>query len=115
MKRLHKKRANVYVIATVIVLLAYIAVIVMLGCLIGLFANRCVASLLIDSGYERDDFETVVCLVAYGDTAWDYADRYCPEGLDKREYLEWCAKENGLDGIMGDIHYGRSYVFLKLK
>lgn len=104
-----RRKANVYVIATVIVLLAYISVIVMLGCLIGLFAE------LINTGYERDDFETVVCLVAYGDTAWDYADRYCPEGLDKREYLEWCAKENGLDGIMGDIHCGRSYVFLKLK
>ena len=108
MKRLHKKRTNVYVIATVIVMLAYIAVIVMLGCLIGLFAE------LINTGYERDDFETVVCLVAYGDTAWSFARRYCPEGLDYRKYLDWCAKENGMSD-MGSIHYGRSYVFLKLK
>ena len=103
-----KRKCNVYAIATVIVLIAYIAVIVMLGCLIGLFAE------LINTGYERDDFETVICLIAYGDTAWDYADRYCPEGLDKREYLEWCAAENGM-GDMGNIYYGKSYVFLKLK
>ena len=30
------------------------------------------------------------------------------------KYVDWYY-ENGLDGIMGDIHYGRSYVFLKLK
>lgn len=65
--------------------------------------------------YERDDFERVVHVVGRGEAAWDYAERYCPSGMDKREYLEMCAKENGMEGMMGHINYGESYIFLKLK
>ncbi len=64
--------------------------------------------------YTYEELEAVVHIAKPGETAWDIADRYCPCDMDKRLYLEMCAKENGMDGLMGDIYYGRSYVFLKL-
>ena len=59
----------------------------------------------------RDDFVPVVRVIKAGDTAWQIADEYCPETLDKREYLGWCEQLNG-----GDIVYiraGEQVVFLE--
>ena len=100
---------NAYTVATAVIIAAYI----ILTILIGLFIEM--VSDLVSFGYERSDFETIECMVSYGDTAWDIADRYCPSDMDKRLYLEWCAKENGMNGLMGELYYGRSYVFLELK
>ena len=56
----------------------------------------------------REDFAPVRVVVDAGETAWSIAGRYCPEGVDVREYLGWCADENGLDG-MGCVEAGRAY------
>lgn len=65
--------------------------------------------------YNRECFERITHTIGRGEAAWDYAERYCPSGMDKREYLEMCAKENGMEGMMGNIRYGECYIFLKLK
>lgn len=62
----------------------------------------------------REDFAPVRVAVQTGETAWSIAGRYCPEGVDLREYLGWCADENGLDG-MGRVEAGRAYIFLEVK
>lgn len=62
----------------------------------------------------REDFTPVRVAVRDGETAWSIASRYCPEGVDVREYLGWCADENGLDG-MGRVEAGRTYIFLEVK
>lgn len=59
----------------------------------------------------RDDFVPVVRVIKAGDTAWQIADEYCPETLDKREYLGWCEQLNGVD--MGYIRAGEQVVFLE--
>lgn len=60
----------------------------------------------------HEDLAPVAVTVHAGDTAWSIAGRYCPAGVDLREYLGWCADENGLAG-MGSIVAGRSYIFLE--
>lgn len=62
----------------------------------------------------REDLSPVAVTVKTGDTAWSIAERYCPAGVDRREYLDWCAKENGLAG-MGMIVAGKTYLFLEVK
>ena len=59
----------------------------------------------------RDDFVPVVRVIKAGDTAWQIADEYCPETLDKREYLGWCEQLNG--GDIGYIRAGEQVVFLE--
>ena len=61
---------------------------------------------------ERADFAPVTVRVGEGQTAWDIAGRYCPDTLDRREYLAWCAEANGLAG-MGEIKAGETYKFLE--
>lgn len=110
MKRYETSRRNygIYIKAALVVLAVYILLACIIGSFIGLFAE------LIAPGYERADFDTVVCVVKPGDTSWDYADHFCPVDMDKRLYLEWCAEENGIES-MSTIYSGKSYVFLKLK
>ena len=62
----------------------------------------------------REDLTPVAVTVRAGDTAWSIAERYCPAGVDRREYLGWCAEANGLGG-MGDLKAGHTYVFLQAK
>ena len=63
--------------------------------------------------YSREDFAPVTHTIRSGETPWQIASRYCPDTLDKRLYLEWCAKENGFTNW--DIVYpGEEYIFLKL-
>ena len=62
---------------------------------------------------EREDFTPVVVRVGEGQTAWEIAGRYCPDTVDRREYLAWCAEANGLAG-MGAIRAGQEYVFLEV-
>ena len=59
----------------------------------------------------REDFVPVTRVIKAGDTAWQIADEYCPETLDKREYLGWCEQLNGVD--MGYIRVGEQVVFLE--
>lgn len=59
----------------------------------------------------REDFAPVVRTVQRGETAWSIAEDYCPECLDKRLYLDWCAELNGKS--MGYIQAGESVVFLE--
>lgn len=71
-------------------------------------------SVKVSSMPERSDFTAVAHTVKPGETPWSIADGYCPDGLDKREYLEWCAEENGFKSW--DIIYpGESYIFLEDK
>ena len=62
----------------------------------------------------REDLMPVAVTVCAGDTAWSIAGRYCPRGVDRREYLDWCAAENGLAG-MGMIVAGKTYLFLEVE
>lgn len=96
-----KRRNTFFIIYTVVFVL--------------IIAAAIVARLSESPVYERDHFERVVHVVGRGEAAWDYAEEYCPADMDKREYLEMCAKENGMEGMMGHINYGESYIFLKLK
>lgn len=59
----------------------------------------------------REDFVPVTRVIKAGDTAWSIADEYCPETLDKREYLGWCEQLN--DGDIGYIRAGEQVVFLE--
>ena len=60
---------------------------------------------------KREDFKPVVRTIQAGDTAWRIADEYCPETLDKREYLGWCEQLNG--GDIGYIKAGEQVKFLE--
>lgn len=60
---------------------------------------------------KREDFKPVVRTIQAGDTAWRIADEYCPETLDKREYLVWCEQLNG--GDIGYIKAGEQVIFLE--
>ncbi len=64
-----------------------------------------------DEKPKREDFVPVTRVIKAGDTAWRIADEYCPETLDKREYLGWCEQLNGAD--MGHIRVGEQVVFLE--
>lgn len=103
-----KRKNRIYIASVLTVLTAYVLALALIGCI---FVALC--ELVFAGKYNRDDFEAFVCVVQPGETAWDYAKKYCPSGVDYRIYLEWCAKENGLSD-MGCIQSGRHYVFLKL-
>lgn len=60
----------------------------------------------------REQFRPTKVFVHEGETAWEIAQRFCPSEVDVREYLGWCAEENGIDS-MGNIIAGKSYVFLQ--
>ncbi len=60
---------------------------------------------------KREDFKPVVRTIQAGDTAWRIADEYCPDTLDKREYLGWCEQLNG--GDIGYIKAGEQVIFLE--
>lgn len=60
---------------------------------------------------QREDFRAVVRTVQSGETAWSIAEDYCPDSLDKRLYLDWCAEVNGKP--MGYIQAGEHVVFLE--
>ena len=62
----------------------------------------------------RDDFEVITVIPERGQTAWDVAELYCPDDVDIRLYLSWCAELNGACEL-GHITYGRSYLFLRVK
>lgn len=62
----------------------------------------------------REDLTPVAVTVKTGDTAWSIAGQYCPAGVDLREYLGWCAEENGLAG-MGELTAGKTYLFLEVQ
>ncbi len=64
--------------------------------------------------YGREDFEPVVHTMRSGETPWEIASQLCPDTLDKRVYLEWCAKENGFN-TWGIVYPGEKYIFLELK
>lgn len=66
-----------------------------------------------DERPKREDFVPVTRVIKAGDTAWRIADEYCPETLDKREYLGWCEQLNG--GSMGYIRVGEQVVFLEIR
>ncbi|MGN1120980.1 MAG: hypothetical protein ACI4RV_01355 [Eubacteriales bacterium] len=61
---------------------------------------------------QREDFVPVVRTVQRGETAWSIAEDYCPDSLDKRLYLDWCAEINGKP--MGYIQAGEHVVFLEV-
>ena len=55
-----------------------------------------VAALLL-SGGKADKPQTYVedtVIVRSGDTLWGIADMYCPEGMDKREYIRTIESDN---------------------
>lgn len=62
---------------------------------------------------KREDFVPVMRTICAGDTAWELADEYCPDTLDKREYLGWVAQENGRD--VGSIKAGETLIFLQVQ
>ncbi len=52
----------------------------------------------------RDAPKPVIVTESYivheGDTLWDIADEYCPDGVDKRDYIDDIVTRNRLDGAM---------------
>ena len=77
-----------------------------LGILIGMIT----ALLLIMAICARES-ERPMRTIQAGDTAWRIADEYCPDTLDKREYLGWCEQLNG--GDIGYIKAGEQVIFLE--
>lgn len=63
----------------------------------------------------RADFDITSVVVKRGESPWSIAERYCPEELDIRKYLQWCADENGLHDWNTYIQAGDEIIFLKLK
>lgn len=61
---------------------------------------------------KKEDLTPVVVTVCEGDTAWGIARKYCPDGVDIREYLTWVEEESGAD-FNKKIHPGQKLVFLK--
>lgn len=87
-------------------------------CTLGILIGLIIALLLImaicareSERPKREDFKPVVRTIQAGDTAWRIADEYCPETLDKREYLGWCEQLNG--GDIGYIKAGEQVIFLE--
>lgn len=52
----------------------------------------------------RDKPNEVIVTDAYevrsGDTLWSIADKYCPDGMDKRDYIDDIAARNHLSGAV---------------
>ena len=85
---------------------------IILGMLAALFVITLICSRE-DERPKREDFVPVTRVIKAGDTAWRIADEYCPETLDKREYLGWCEQLNG--GDIGYIRVGEQVVFLEMQ
>ena len=72
-----------------------------------------VAALLL-SGGKADKPQTYVedtVIVRSGDTLWGIADMYCPEGMDKREYIRTIEADNDCTANIrvGDVITVRRY------
>ncbi len=72
------------------------------------------------SAYSRDKpvkpVEVVVTdtyVVHTGDTLWSIAGEYCPEGVDKRDYIDDIVTRNRLDGAM--IYAGQEIEVWKIE
>lgn len=52
---------------------------------------------------KQPQYTTDTVVVARGDTLWGIAGKYCPEYMDKRQYIENIQTDSGCDA---DIHPG---------
>lgn len=57
------------------------------------------------------EFSRSIYYVEYGDTLWDVASAYCPDDMDKREYINEIITLNDLPSAM--IYEGQKLVVLR--
>lgn len=62
---------------------------------------------------ERFEWKETTYKVQAGDSLWAIASEYCPEGVDRREWIDEIRALNGLDDSM--IHPGQRLTVLAAK
>lgn len=69
-----------------------------------------IAVLLAGAGKPREYTEEVIT-VRSGDTLWNIADAYCPDNMDKREFIRIIEADNECDAVIrvGDVLTVRRY------
>lgn len=60
---------------------------------------------------KRVDWERTTYTVQRGDSLWSIAGRYCPDNVDRREWINEVSKLNHLDGAI--IHAGERLTVLR--
>jgi hypothetical protein len=59
---------------------------------------------------EDVEWNTFEYTVSPGETMWEIAEEYCPEGMDKREYIYKVEKINNINA--GDLSVGQTVTLL---
>lgn len=92
-REVNKKKENMRLIVIVVSLLLFIAIFALTT------KNK-------DNNYISD-----IVIVERGDTLWGIADKYCPEYMDKRQYIEHIQTDSGCntDIYPGDVLVVRVY------
>ena len=78
----------------------------------GIIAAVAAAALLLaGAGKVEREYSEDVVIVRSGDTLWNIADAYCPDEMDKREYIRAIEADNdcGADIMAGQILTVRVY------
>ena len=78
----------------------------------GIIAAVAVAAVLLaGAGRAEREYSEETVTVRSGDTLWDIAGAYCPEDMDKREYVHMLEVDNecGADIRVGDVLTVRRY------
>lgn len=77
----------------------------------GIIAAVAVAAVLLAGAGKPREYTEEVITVQSGDTLWGIADAYCPEDMDKREYIRAIEADNecGADIMAGQILTVRVY------
>jgi Tfp pilus assembly protein FimV len=67
--------------------------------------------LLLSSARTEREYAEDTVTVRSGDTLWSIASEYCPEGMDKRDYVQLLQSDNGCtaDIRVGDVLTVRVY------
>lgn len=60
---------------------------------------------------DRVDWERATYTVRTGDSLWSISGRYCPDNVDRREWIAKVQKMNHLDGSI--IHVGEKLTILR--
>lgn len=70
-----------------------------------------IAVLLAGAGRAEREYSKETVTVRSGDTLWGIADAYCPEDMDKRDYVHMLEVDNGCgaDIMAGDVLTVRVY------
>lgn len=85
---------------------ALVLVILLIGCIVLLV-------IAIQPTMNKVEWEEEIYIVKSGDTLWEIADLYCPDIVDKREWVEEVKELNGL--YNSTVHPGQKLTVLAPK